>query len=108
MINSLTNLPWWYQSLIISSLVLFNSFCFVGLIASLYSIIILSNINRATKVTTASVLDKLDNIQSNLAEWSWLAAPIGAVASGIFLGRKKGTTKGGLSNIAKILKNFIQ
>lgn len=108
MINSLTNLPWWYQTLIISSLVLFNSFCFIGTVAGLYSIVILANINKATKVTTASVLNKLDDIQTNLAGWSWLAAPIGAIASGVFLNRKKNVAKNSFSILSQLLKKVVK
>jgi hypothetical protein len=108
MFNSLASLPWWYQSLIISSLVLFNSFCFIGTIAGIYSIVILANINRATKVTTVSVLNKLDDMQTNLAEWSWLAAPIGAIVSGAFLGRKKNVAQSGLGMIGDILKKVLK
>lgn len=108
MLNSLTLLPWWYQSLIISSLVLFNSLCFAGTIASLYSIVILANIDKATKITTASVLNKLDSMEQNLADWSWLAAPIGAIVGGIVIGRKKNVAKDGLSMIGNILKKIVK
>jgi hypothetical protein len=76
----------WFQWLVVSTVIFFNAFCLVGLIAGIFAIGVLNNINNATKHTTASLLSKFDSLEQNFADWSWLAAPVSAIFGTILMG----------------------
>jgi hypothetical protein len=79
----------WIEWLKISSLILFNVFCFVGTILSLYLFFVVAKISRKINYTVSSFQEKIDNVETSISDWSWLAGPSAAILGGMLIGGKK-------------------
>lgn len=79
----------WYDGLIISSIIFFNIFCFVGTILFFFGFVVLAQINNAVKQTNHVIIEKLDMVSDSIADWSWLSGPALSIVGGLFAGRKK-------------------
>jgi hypothetical protein len=95
----------WYQVLWVSTLLFFNMFCLIGIFAGVWAIVVLSNINKATKLTYQSLNNKLAVMEESFSDWSWLAAPASAIVGGLFFGRNKKNKNSGL--IKSIIRKFL-